>query len=503
MALREGNREQMQLLPPSIEQYIGEDDPVRVYDAFVDSLDLKALGITVDPDREGNPAYDPRSMLKLLLYSYSYGVRSSRHIEREVYHNLSFIWLLGGLKPDHKTIAEFRRHNKEALQKVLKQCVRLCLRLDLIEGNILFVDGTKIRGNSALKNSWNKKKCQQVLERAENRIEEILREAEALDTAEEGAPSLVSVPVQLMEPNGIKAKVQQIWAELEESGKSSLNTVDKECTSFNGIHGAGAGYNAEVVADDKQGLIVSAEAVSAANDLGQMSTQIEKAQEVLGQAPAIAVADAGFSDVADLKQLDEQNIRLIVPTKQQVQDKPIGEYDKRQFVYNAEKDCYTCPQGHCLSFVQVIKKSGNRLYSVRKREQCQRCKGYGKCTTSRSGRKLERLAEEDFKIRLEQSYVLPENKAIYKRRQATIELVFGHFKKNLGMNCFLLRGIKGAGAEISLLSTCFNLRRMMTLLGQKGLIRKLRELVPSNPAHCIGPKNSSAFLFLSIIVCLN
>ncbi|RPJ59257.1 MAG: IS1182 family transposase, partial [Dehalococcoidia bacterium] len=466
MALRLGNREQMQMLPPSIEQYIPEDAPVRVYDAFGDTLDLKALGIEYAPDREGNPAYDPRSMLKLLIYAYSYGVRSSRKIERETHYNLSFIWLMGGLKPDHKTIAEYRRNNQDGLQKSLKQCARLCYKLNLIEGNILFLDRTKIRGNSALKHTWNKEKCQKILAQADQRIEETLRAAEAEDAAEEGEPSLVSIATQLLEPNRIKEKVTSIMAELKESGKSSVNTTDKESASFNGIHGAGSGYNAQVVVDDKYGLIVSADAVSAGNDIGQMSGQIDQAQEVLGKKPAVAVADAGYSDISDLKHLDEQNIQLIVPNKEQVKEKPFNEFDKRNFNYDAEKDRYLCPQGHTLRFIQVIQKTKNRLYTIQKSSYCLHCQYFGKCTHSKSGRKLERLPEEDLKRKLEQFYVLPENKDIYKRRQTKSEPVFGHFKKNLGMNFFLLRGRAGAGAETSLLSICFNIRRMITILGQ-------------------------------------
>jgi transposase len=480
MALRQGNREQMQFLPPSIEQYISAEAPVRVYDAFVEALDLNDLGIKVDPEREGNPQYDPRSMLKLLVYGYSYGVRSSRKLERETCYNLSFIWLMGGLKPDHKTIAEFRRRNKEALRRALGQCARLCLKLDLIAGNVLFVDGTKIRGNSALKNSWNQEKGKRVLAQVEQRIEEVLREAEARDAEEEGEPSLVSLPTQLLAPNALKDKIEHIMDELKASGKPSFNTTDRECASFNGIHGAGAGYNAEVVVDDRHGLIVSADAVSAGNDEGQMSGQIEQAQAVLGRAPEVAVADAGFSDMADLRRLDEQNIRLLVPNRQMVHDKKIGEFDKKNFQYLAESDCYICPQGHKLRFVQIIKSSQNRLYTIKQKADCLNCSHYGKCTKSKSGRKLERLAAEELRIRLEQVYALPENKVIYRRRQAKIELVFGHFKKNLGMNCFLLRGVAGARAEISLLALCFNVRRMITLLGHEGLIRKFKELMAPN-----------------------
>lgn len=474
MALRQGNREQMQFLPPSIEQYLAADAPVRVYDIFVDALDFDELGIKVDLTREGNPSYDPRSMLKLLLYGYSYGIRSSRKLEREVHYNLSFIWLMGGMKPDHKTIAEFRRQNKTGIHQAMVQCARICLKLELIDGNILFTDGTKIRGNAALKNSWNPQKAKRVLAKADQRIEEILRQAETLDAEEEGAPSLVSVPDQLLEPNITKDKVERILNELRESGKANLNTTDKECSSFNGIHGAGAGYIAEVVVDDKHGLILSADAVSAGNDLGQLSGQIEQAQETLGRAPDVVVADAGFSDLADLKRLDERGIKLIVPNPQIANNKKIGEFDKRNFTYLAEKDRYICPEGHELKFVQVLKRSKSRLYTIERQSTCLNCIHYGKCTNSKSGRKLERCSEEELKIRLERAYALFENKLIYKRRQAKNELIFGHFKKNLGMSSFLLRGTAGARAETSMLAICFNVRRMITLLGQAELVRKLK-----------------------------
>jgi transposase len=314
MALRQGQREQLQMLPPSIEQYIDQEAPVRVYDAFVEALDLAALGIQINPTREGNPAYDPRAMLKLLVYGYSYGVRSSRKLEREVYYNLSFIWLMGGLRPDHKTIAEFRRGNKAALKQALTQCVKLCLKLDLIAGNILFVDGSKIRGNAAIKNTWDQDKCRKVLEKAEQRIAEILAEAESMDQAEEGLPSLTSLPSELTKASNLKQRVEEIMGELQASGHKSLNTVDPECNRMNSLEGTHAGYNAQVVVDDKQGLIVEADVVRNNNDLGQFSAQIAQAVDILGKLPQVGVADSGYSDTPDLVKIDRQQIQVIVPS---------------------------------------------------------------------------------------------------------------------------------------------------------------------------------------------
>ena len=158
MAYRYGERNQVNMFPPSIEELVAPDDPVRAYDAFVDALDFDALGLSYEV-KPGCPQYDPRAMVKILLYGYSYGIRSSRKLERATHHNISFIWLTGGLKPDHKTISEFRRRNKKALKKIIKQCAKMCVKLGLIEGNTLFLDGTKLRGNASIsktltKNRW-------------------------------------------------------------------------------------------------------------------------------------------------------------------------------------------------------------------------------------------------------------------------------------------------------------------------------------------------------------
>lgn len=492
MAMREGSREQLQMLPPSIEQYVSEDAPVRVYDAFAEALNIAELGISVDPHKEGNPCYDPRTMLKLLVYGYSYGVRSSRKLEREIYYNLSFIWLMGGLKPDHKTIAEFRRNNKVALKKALTQCVRLCVKLDLIAGNVLFVDGSKIRGNASIKNTWTTKKGQQVIEKAEKRIEEVLRESEALDTEEQGQPSLVTVPTELTAPLRLKEKVEHIMDELKQSGKKNLNTVDKECTTINSIQGTGAGYTAEIVVDDKHGLIVSSDAASINNDLGQFSVQIERAREVLGKAPEIGVADCGFADTKDLRKIYEQGITVIVPSQRVASEKEIGEFDKQNFRYNRERDCYLCPQGEVLRYNRLVREANGKEYIIENRQTCLKCSHYGQCTRSKAGRKVMRLIDEELRERLEKSYALSENQAIYKRRKEKVELVFGHFKRNLGVSSFLLQGIEGAKAETSVLSICFNVRRMITLLGQKGLIKKLRETVSSHLACGFGLNDKCA-----------
>jgi transposase len=366
MAYRYGNRTQMQILPHCIEDYIAENDPVRAYDAFVDALKFNDLGIENNPAKVGNPEYDPRNMLKLFVYGYSYGIKSSRKLERAIHHNLSFIWLMGGLKP------EFRRNNKASIQKVLKQSARMCIKLNLIAGNTLFVDGTKIRANASAGRSHEKTWYENKLKELDSRIE-----------------------------------------------------------------------------------------------------QIEGAQKVTERECEIACADAGYADTDELEKLDPKGIKVIVPSQQQALHQDPKPFSKQEFRYDKEEDCYYCPEGHRLNLVDVEKKSGRKRYQIIDRKTCVECRHYWECTTADRGRRITRLRNEEIKEKIEAQYKEETSQEIYKKRKGRCEHPFGHIKRNLKTDSFLLRGRDGVQAETSLLATCFNVARMITLLEIEGLIRKL------------------------------
>jgi transposase len=465
MAYIFGERKQTIMFPQSIEEYILADDPVRAYDAFVDQLEFNRLGIHLDKDQVGAPEYDPRAMLKLLVYGYSYGIRSSRKLERATYHNLSFIWLMGGLKPDHKTIARFRRHHREALKKVLKECVRMCMRLNLIEGNTLFVDGTKVRANASLGQSWNREKCERLLKETDQRIEEILAECDSTDLAEEGQESLVRMQEELKDTETLKDRVQEVVKELEGSTEKSINTTDPDCRNMKSRQGVIAGYNMQVVVDDTHGLIVHTEVVTDKNDLNQFKSQVEQANEVLEKQCKVACGDAGYASIQELKPLDQDGITVIVPSQDQVRRKPPGPFSKDRFVYDPERDCYVCPEGQELRYRKTDVKAGKKTYQITQPTICHKCPNWGVCTKAKQGRAIVWLIDEEVKKRLEAQYEEPESQLIYKRRKGWVEHPFGHFKRNLGVQSFLLRGVRGVQAEASVLATCFNLTRMITLLG--------------------------------------
>ena len=473
MSYRYPNREQIGLFPQSIEEYVKPDDPVRAYDAIVESLDFLELGIELDADKVGCPQYDPKAMLKLLVYGYSYGIRSSRKLERAVYHNVSFVWLMGGLKPDHKTIAEFRRKNKEVLKRVLKQCARLCIELDLIAGNTLFVDGSKIRANASIKKTWDKRKCERYLKKIDKRIDAILSECDAADEREDGQPSLVEMQEELKDKKELKSKVKKILEELEGEGEKSRNTTDSECTRIKSTQGSHAGYNGQLVVDEKHGLIVTSDVVSENNDLYQFANQIEQANETLGKKCEAACADSGYAATDELEKIDKQEIKVVVPSQRQASKKDPKPFDKTNFWYDSQRDCYICPEGHVLRYTHFDKRKKHKSYVISDKSICFRCCHLGECTKSKYGRKVIRLHNEETREKLEAQYEQPESQEIYKLRMQKVELPFGHIKHNLNVNAFLLRGLDGVKAEMSLLASCFNISRMITILGVEGLVREL------------------------------
>jgi len=475
MAFNMHTRNQSIIFPPVIEDYVSTDAPVRVYDAFVEALDFKQLGISLEPNPNGGAdEYYPKDILKLLIFGPSYGIRSSRKLERACHDNLSFIWLMGGLKPDYRTIARFRITHREAIKSVLKQCVRMCVTLDLIEGNVLFIDGSKFRADASINKTWTKDKCEKHIKAIEERIDQFMDNLEKTDATENREESMIKIKEQIHDKEQLVNKIKNVLSELEAQKKKSINTTDPDCVNAKGRQGMHASYNVQSTVDGKHGLILNSEAVSQSNDCNQLSVQIETATAILGKKPKHVCADSGYSDVDDSKKIDKE-INLIVPSHKQAQKEndrcPIKPFDKEHFVYDAKSDEYICPEGKRLKFAYLDEPNKKRYQA--KASDCQACHHFGQCTESSNGRRITRLIDEEFKEQLEANYQRPENQATYKLRKEKVEHPFGHMKRNLGAGQFLLRGKDKVNAEVSILSTCFNIARMMTILGIPQLITRL------------------------------
>lgn len=482
MAYTISNRSQFIMFPPVIDEYVSFDAPVRVYDAFIDSLDFNALGMSLQPNPHGGQdEYYPKDLLKLIIFGYSYGIRSSRRLERACYDNMSFIWLMGGLKPDYRTVARFRSTHKEAIRNVLKQCVHLCVKLDLIAGNMLFIDGSKFRADASVNNTWTKEKCQRALRKQEEYIDKLMEETENIDVKEQYDETLVRTKEKIQDKTKFINKIKGVMADLETSGRKSVNSTDPECVNAKGRQGTHASYNVQNVVDGKHGFIVHTEAVSQAVDFNQLSHQVERATAVLERKPEHVCADSGYSSVEDIKHIPV-GINVVVPNQKQAQQKkgrrPLPVFGKERFIYNANLDEYICPENKQLPYRRTKVERAERYYRCDE-SVCRNCRSFGdpregKCTKAIHGREITRLDQQELKDRLERNYQQPENQAIYALRKQNAEHPFGHMKRNLGAGQFLLRGRVKVNAEASILATCFNITRAITIIGVPGLINRLR-----------------------------
>lgn len=475
MAFRQSERGQQMFLPRSIEEYVPQDDPVRAYDLFVDKLDWQRLGIVADEHQAGCPAYHPKTMLKILVYGYSYGIRSSRKLERALHHNLSFIWLTGGLQPNFKTLSEFRRNNLEALTQVMKHCARLCLKLDMVAGNTLFVDGSKFRANAGVSHSCTAEQCDQQMKQIDQRIEAILKECESVDAQEVQADSMVHLKQELAKQESRKERIEAAVEQLKKEHLPRVNTTDPDCARMQGRQGSHASFNSQIVTDDQHGLILHSDVVNANNDRKQFAEQIKAAQEITGKVPEVAGADGGYYSGKELEKMAAVATTVLVPARGQVHPSKLKPFAKGRFTYLADENVYLCPAGHRLTYRRTCEDRHWREYPL-DGGTCCACEHYKECTRGRNGRKIIRYFNEDLRDRLRQQFEAPANKEIYKRRKQKVELPFGHIKRNLGADHFLLRGLAGVRAEMALLASCFNMSRLMSWFGVAGLIAKLSAL---------------------------
>ena len=479
MAFKFGeNRDQTTFLPPVIDNYVGPSDPVRVYDAFVNALDFYELGISLVP-QAGAERFDPVKMLKLIIYGYSYGDRSSRKLERACRHNLSYMWLMNSLQPDYRTIIRFRSDYKDAIKKVLKQCVRMCVKMDLIEGNTLFVDGSKFRANASLKHNFSREDIEKELVKIEEHIDDLMAEAEHLDQSEDGLPSLAETRERITDRQQLADCMKDCLRQIRSENRPSINRVDPDCIKSKSRQGTHAMYNVQSVTDDKHGLIVHAQAVSESNDNNQLTSQLKAAVENTGKPPKVACTDAGYFNPAQTKDIDE-DIMVVMPSPQQAhEDKnpdktPPGPFDKSHFQYDKEQDVYICPEGKILKHQGVDSERPHRHIYQATAAECNRCPHHGVCTSGRSGRKVIRSEYEGIIRRQEEVYASERGQAIYKRRKQRAEHPFGHWKRNLRAGQFLLRGRAKVNTEVSVLATCFNIARMITIIGATKLIAEFR-----------------------------
>jgi len=500
------SRTQGMLLPPSIEEYVSEDNPVRAIDVYAESLDLEALGFqhaggNLSP---GQPAYPPVAMLKLYLYGYLNRVRSSRRLEKETQRNLEVIWLLRGLKPSYKTIADFRKDNPGAIKAVNTDFLALCQELGLFGGALVGIDGSFFRANASKSSIYTQKRIQTALENLEMQIEAYLQAMDQLDQQEgqgEGDKQLLQEQLEALMAR--QAKQQKRKKKLAQSGEKQLSEVDADARLFSKSGQVVAGYNIQIAVDEKHKLLAVCEVTNDSNDVGQLAPMAQKAQEFLGSQHLQVVADTGYFNPQHLKDCLATGITPYVPQPDRYKAaRRQGRFSREDFTYHPEQDCYVCPAGQVLRRNRTYTMTGRLLYGYASQAAvCAPCAFKTKCLPKKTRyRQISRWEHEqivsDHNQRMAQAGA--EKLAL---RAALAEHPFGTLKHRCGWTHFLLRGKHKVRAEMALLMLGYNLTRVLNILGMEFFntycrmrARKCAQKAQSGSQF---QRNSAVFLFFA------
>jgi transposase len=470
------NRKQEVMFPELLDDYIADENPVRFIDAFVDNLDLQALGFEkAVPKATGRPPYDPGDLLKLYIYGYLNRIRSSRKLERESQRNVEVMWLLGKLTPDFKTIADFRRDNGKPLRGVWGKFTELCRELDLYGGEMVAIDGSKFKAVNSRERNYTQKKLKKLRERAEARMERYLQEMDENDAEETSSESLTRE--ELQEKIEWMKKRQGIYNELEQemadSGESQVSLTDPDARSmtFGSNRGTDVGYNVQISVDAKHKLIVDHEVTNAGNDMNQLNAMAIRAKTVLEVDTLEVVADAGYYNGQEIKDCTDQGIVPYVPQTNPSSSKKAGLYAKEDFRYDAEKDCYWCPAGEALPFGRIGTNRHGRKMRFYSTNACHTCGLKPQCTRDKRGRRIQRWEHEDcLEAHAQRLRDEPEK---VKQRKAIVEHPFGTIKRSMDQGYFLTRGLEKVRTEMSLSMLAYNMKRVLNLKSVEQLLAAL------------------------------
>ena len=480
------DRQQGYLLPPSVEEYVQADNPVRAIDSYVDCLDLAALqfGHTREALTPGQPAYAPHGLLKLYLYGYLHRLRSSRQLEAECQRNLEVIWLLQGLRPSYKTIADFRKDNLKALKQVNQDFVQLCKELDLFGAELVGIDGSFFRGNVAKSHIYTAERLQRSLERVEQDIAKYLDALNQAD-AQEGAPSQMdpALSAKLEKLRARQKKRSQQWQQLQDSGETQIAEVDADARLLRKNGQSVAGYNVQTAVDAKHKLIVVGAVTQEGNDSQQAAPMGLAAKAVLGVEKLETVQDEGYFNGLQIKTCLEQGITPYIPEPDRQSEKNMqGRFPRRDFRYEAAQDCYTCPAGKTLPHHADHLVAGRKYgYYRAERQDCAACPLQKQCLTEKARQRTVTRWEHEAIVEAHRERMAQAGAKKMRQRSGLCEHPFGTLKRWCGWSHFLLRGLEKVRAEWSLLMLGYNFKRVLSILGLAAFrafcaTRKLRGL---------------------------
>lgn len=466
------NRCQQALLPASLEDYLDEENPVRVVDAFIDELNLAELGFDgVKPKATGRPAYHPSTLLRIYLYGYLNSIQSSRRLEREAGRNIELMWLTGRLAPDFKTIADFRKDNGPAIQAVCAQFVDLCRELGLFVRAVAAIDGARFKAVNARVKNFTKGKLKRRVGQVEASIAHYLNALDNADREEVVAEDKVtSMRAKLAAMKVKLAELKRREAEVLASPHHQVSLTDPDARSMATSHDIGmVGYNVQSAVDTEHHLIVSHEVSNIVSDKLHLSRQAAKAKSAMGRKTLDVYADRGYFSGVEIMACKSNGVTAYAPKPLTSGSRAAGRYGKDEFVYIPAENTYQCPAGEKLTYRFENVEQGRTLHSYWT-TKCETCHLKPRCTTGLM-RRIKRWEHEG--VIDEMLNQLDEKDAMTIRRR-TVEHPFGTIKAWMGATHFLMKGLKNVQTEMSLSVLAYNIKRMIAIMGVRPLIAAIK-----------------------------
>ena len=458
------DRSQLLLLPEAVDDYVAADNPVRFIEAFVDGLDLAALGfIGTVPKATGRPGYAPADLLKLYIYGYLNRTRSSRRLEAETHRNIEVIWLLRHLKPDFKTIADFRRINHKAFRPVFRQFVLLCRELDLFGKELLAVDGTRIKAVNNKDRNFTRASLTEFIRLADAKLDDYLQRLDHADAAETSTSGsrVENLAEKIAAVRGRRERCQEMLAELDRTGESQISLTDPDSRAMAAHTRVAVGYNVQIAVDTKHKLIVEQQVTNQVLDMGLLTETAEPAKEILGVETIDVVADKGYFKIEDIEACEKAGMEPYVPRPQRGPSVRAGFFRKDEFKYDPETDSFTCPAGQRLTPYSSSALRQLKKINYANRKACRDCPLRARCTDNQF-RTVSRLENEAVLDRMQER--LAKRPEVLNQRRETVEHPFGSIKQWMNQGAFLMRGLEKVRAEFSLTALAYNIRRVLNLV---------------------------------------
>lgn len=478
----------------SLEDLIEKDNVVRFVDAFVDKLELNKLGFTLNtPKKEGRPSYNSTVFLKLYIYGYLNGIRSSRKLEKECIRNVELQWLMSGLAPNYHSIADFRKLNPQAIRNTFKLFVLFLKDADLIAGSVIAIDGTKARAHNSKKNNYNLKKIERHIAYIEEKTNQYLKELDQADKNEH-QEKIKNINEKLLRLKTQKIKYENLTATLDQSGEPQVSTTDADARALL-VHGqvVEVSYNTQAAIDDKHKLVVGTHTINR-NDRNALSNIALETKENIHADTFTLLADKGYNNAKEIDRCQKLGLTTIVAQQEIVNSNDKGttkEYLVTNFIYNKETDTYTCPQNQTLTTTGTwhTKKRDNGSHQFKKyrTSACKTCAVLKLCTAKADGRREIERSQYAEAIELNNKNY-KEQYNLYRKRQELNEHVFGTIKRVWGYYYTNLKGLKKVNGEWSLIMTVYNIKRTINILGFDKLMQKLNDWKPEYKKEWLYPQ---------------